>query len=282
MKIDLKKMEEEYTKQHPPDFITHLNYVSCLNSLSKGLNLKSNFKSKNKIKESKNIKKKLNLIKLIKKNLEEEHRIILKNPDFSEISVPWIAVKAYYLLFNLFLIIRYLFSGDETSFNSPHYLILKDIKRYIREGKINFNKEIFNRIYGCLEIHSFKIIPGYNIRFIDVDEKRRFNQILKKLLLYKIEDLKRRRKIGDFRKRKNREILGEFMRTSDLNICEFFYWYRIKSNYRDLKFLDKDISSNQFSEFYKNYFELTFNFYKAFENLVNDLAERRLGKEILR
>ncbi len=64
-------------------------------------------------------------------------------------------------------------------------------------------------------------------------------------------------------------------------MCEFFYWYRIKSNYRDLEFLDKDIDDKQFRNFYKNYFELTISFYEALKKLINVLSKIRLDKEIL-
>ena len=66
-----------------------------------------------------------------------------------------------------------------------------------------------------------------------------------------------------------------------MNLCEFFYWYRIKANYRDLEFLNKDISGYKFSEFYRNYFELTLTFFNTFKNLINALAKIRLGKIIL-
>jgi len=62
---------------------------------------------------------------------------------------------------------------------------------------------------------------------------------------------------------------------------EFFYWYRIKSNYRDLEFLDKDIDDGQFKDFYKNYFKLTISFYEALKKMINNLSKMRLSKEIL-
>lgn len=104
MKINWKKIESEYELQNPPDFITHLNYVSCLNALSQGISISCSLSIKNKIYESKLLKKKTNLIKLTLKSINGEYKAIRESPDFAELCVSWISVKAYYLIFNLLLI----------------------------------------------------------------------------------------------------------------------------------------------------------------------------------
>ncbi len=77
-------------------------------------------------------------------------------------------------------------------------------------------------------------------------KKKSYQNLSKEKLLAEIERLKK-----------------EFLENNTVSIYEFFYWYRIKSNYRDLEFLDKDIDDRQFRDFYKNYFELTVSFYEA-------------------
>jgi len=128
---------------------------------------------------------------------------------------------------------------------------------------------------------SLQIKPGANLRLVNIDLNERIVQILKKLIDYKIEDFQRKEGIKNFRSKKNREKKKELLDKDTVNIFEFFYWYRIKSNYRDLEFLDKDISDRQFNDFYKNYFELTSKFYTALKYLINDLSKKRLNKEIL-
>lgn len=280
VKIDFNNIEAEYRAKHPPDFITHLNYVPCLNEISEGLSVKCKLRLKNKFEKSNYLAKKVTLIELTHKSLNEEHKTILKNPDYAEVCVPWIAVKAYYLLFNLFLIKKYLLSGRDSSFNSSHEGILKDLKRFIREKQLCFNKDLFNCVYKTSHIFNFNFESGYNIKLSDVELEDRFYQVLKKLSNYKLEEFKRKKVIKNFRK-KEPEARDNFIKDSDINICEFFYWYRIKSNYRDLEFLDKDISSEQFSSFYENYFSLTKNFYDAFKDLINDLSQKRFRKKIL-
>jgi len=281
MIIELEKIESEYVSQNPPDFITHLNYVSCLNTLSRDINASCNLSIKNKIDESKLLEKKINLIKLTIKNVNGEYKIIRKNPDFAELCVSWISVKAYYLIFNLLLILEYLLSGQNSALGLSHKELLKKFKGHIEQGEISFNKRIFNANFQCSKIMNLRVKSGSNIKMIGFNLNERIIQILKKLVRYKLEDFQRKERIKNFRSKKNRQKKKEFLRNNTVNICEFFYWYRIKANYRDLEFLNKDISSHKFGKFYRNYFELTFTFFNAFESLINDLAKTRLGKIIL-
>ena len=128
---------------------------------------------------------------------------------------------------------------------------------------------------------SLQIKPGANLRVVNINLNERIVQILKKLIDYKIENFQRKEGIRNFRSKKNIEKNKEFLEKDTVDIFEFFYWYRIKSNYRDLEFLDKDISDRQFCDFYRNYFELTSKFYTALKELINDLSRKRLSKEIL-
>lgn len=271
----------DYKSQYPPDFITHLNYVSCLNEISKGLGINCNINFKKRVKHDNQLVKKLTLIELTRKNIEEEYKVILANPDYAEICVPWIAVKAYYLLFNLLLILKYLLNGDNTSFISSHERMLKDFKEYIKKKALCFNKDLINGVYEARDIQKIRFVSGCNVKTTDVDLNQRFQQVLKKLLAYKIEDFQRKNKIANFRKKKDKEERDKFIDSTNINICEFFYWYRVKANYRDLEFLDKNIGSNQFKDFYENYFGLTMNFYRALKKLINEVSGKRLGKEIL-
>ena len=103
-------------------------------------------------------------------------------------------------------------------------------------------------------------------------------QIIKKLAIYSLEEFKRSKNIRSFQSRENKKLRNNFLDSKQISICEFFYWYRIKANYRDLEYLNKDISDDKFKSFYCSYYELTRNFYKAFRELINSIAKIRLGK----
>jgi len=278
--IEIKN--KEYEKENPPDFITHLNYIIYLNNASADLGAKHNFTVKETIKESKILQKKIHLIKLIIKNLKEENKTIKTNLGFAEVCVPWIAVKTYYLIFNLFLILEYLIYGQESYFlNSTHKGLIKKIKNHIERGEIFFTKDIFNSNFKCSDIMSLKIKSGTNLKIVNANSGDIINLLLKKLVSYKIEEFQREEKIENYRLKKSRQKKIHFLENNTINLLEFFYYYRIKSNYRDLEFLDKDIHENQFVNFYQNYLETAINFYNSIRMVINSLAKVRLEKEIL-
>lgn len=180
MSLNWEKVETEYEIKHPPDFMTHLNYVSCLSKISEGLSIGCNINFKKKLKHDKQLAKKLTLIELTRKNLEEEYKVILANEDYAEICVPWVSVKAYYLIFNLLLIIKYLLSGDSTSFISSHDRMLRDLKEYIKKKTICFNNVLVNGIHKAKDVGKIRFASGSNVKVTDVDLNQRFQQILKK------------------------------------------------------------------------------------------------------
>jgi len=274
---------EKVVLSSEPDFRTHLFYVWFIEGETKNLKFRVNFNIKNKIpKISVSLKKKINLIKLITKNLKSEYQLIEKNTEFAEVCVPWIAVKGYYLIFNLLLILKYLITCNEDSFKSSHKTLIEDFKDCLKNNRISVNNKFFGAFIPCKDILRWKSPPYENIRSPKkVDKETRFKQVIKKLFNYKLEDLKREKKIKNFKSKKGKILKKEFIQNSNINLCEFFYWYRIKSNYRDLEFLDKDLSDLDYLNFYRNYFVAIWNFYEALRNLINEIAKKRLGIEIL-
>lgn len=72
-----------------------------------------------------------------------------------------------------------------------------------------------------------------------------------------------------------------FLDNKEISLFEFFYWYRIKTNYRDLAFLDQELYEEDIVKFYENYYLLTINFYNAFKKLINNLSKKRFGRDII-
>lgn len=271
----------DLNEENHPDFITHLNYIGFLNSLSKDLSIRCNLNIEKQIANIPIIYKKVNLIKLTLRGIDGEYKIILKDPEYAVVCVSWISVKVYYLLYNLCLILKYLLTGNKTAFNSSHTGMLNDFKGYISRGELTFNVTEFNQLHPCHTILNWKSRSGSNIKFNNVDANERFLQIIKKLANYSLEEFKRVNNIRNLRSNKNKQLFNNVFATKQISICEFFYWYRIKANYRDLEYLNKNISDDKFSKFYSCYYELTSSFYKAFGALINDIAKIRLGNKIL-
>lgn len=225
--------------------------------------------------------KKITLINLTLKSLEQEYDIIQNEPEFAQVCVSWISVKSYYILFNLLIIFRYLIAQDQSSFYVSHHILQKEIVYLIKRGDLKFSESKFNQVLDGRSAISLKIKAGANIRQTAYDIEERTQQILKKIEAYKEEDYRIQKHIKTIRKKKDKNLVMLFRGKCNINLIEFFYWYRIKANYRDLEFLNKKIAIDKFVDYYNEYYQLTQNFHSAFKTLINKMALVRYSNEIL-
>jgi len=270
MKIKWIKIETD-----DQDFRTHSNYVAFFNDITKNLKIKTSVNFHSEIKKPISaLDKKIRLTKLIHSALVEENKIIRAIPEYAIPASSWIAVRSYYLLFDLLLITKYLISCDPNAFGASHSEIQDFIKKSIERKCFSFNVEKINKMHNIRDILIWSAPQkGFNLERINIDPEIRYLQLIKKLAKYRKEEYKRRLKITTLRgKNKNK------FENSKINICEFFYLYRIKSNYRDLEFLSRNIDTSEFINFYNNYFKLTQNFYNAFSVFINYLLKIRIKK----
>lgn len=144
-------------------------------------------------------------------------------------------------------------------------------------GSFVFEPQEFNNTHSISEIDGWYIPRSENIKTVNVDPQIRYKQVIKKLSEYQKEEYKRQNKLN----RLSGKELQKFKTTSSTNLCEFFYWYRIKANYRDMEFIDKGVPVGEFKEFYEDYFHLTLNFYGCLKTCINDIAKIRFGREII-
>lgn len=278
---DLSWEEIEIRPSMPLDFMTHLNYVSCMKELSKGLNLKLNFSINSKSKyTSEYLKKKLRLADLIKLSLDEEYIKAMEEKDFAKVCSMWIPVKSYYLTFNLLLILHSLINDDKESLNYTHSKSISAFRNLLKANKLKFNKEEFSLVASCGDAFAFSSVSGDTLKR-EVDDNLRAKSVLKKLCKYKLEDFCRYKNIRSFMKKEDRLKKESFLKNSEISLFEFFYWYRIKTNYRDLSFLDQEVYEKDIVKFYECYYFLTLNFYNSLKKLINEISNKRFGEEII-
>jgi len=278
--IDFSRIDDQSEILLYPEFTTHNNYLLFLNDLSKDIMITSKMSIKNRVKDSRHLGKKIYLLQLTLEGLKAEFEVVNKNPEYALVCVSWISVKSYYVIFNLLLIVKFLFTGEEQAFFSGHKRIFDEFKGYIGRQDIVFSKDEFNQLYLCKDILEWKASVAANIRQRNFNPDERFRQILKKLTKYALDEFKRVEKIKNFRSRISKIRRSRFIANTQVNALEFFYWYRIKANYRDLEFLDKGVDEESFKNFYKNYYEFTFSFFNAFSSFIDKLSEIRLGKKL--
>lgn len=283
----LVKWDEIKLSVFPPDlgpeFRTHYNYIHFLNSLSNGLSITENYNlTKTKEEFSKELMKKVRLIKIFKKSIDNEYNGIKEFHELSIINNTWIATKSYYLLFHMWSVVNYLIHyGKNNDLNKSHQAINNFIKEVILCKNILFSKEEFNEIYSYKQIGSMKCTQGENLRE-NYDKEKIKCFILKRIANSKIIDLKFNKKIDSFRKKKHKKTKNDFESSEKNILLDFFYMYRIKTHYRDLDFLGKNDDVELHFNYYTNYYQLTYNFYNALKNLINDLSEKRFRKKLIK
>jgi hypothetical protein len=64
------------------------------------------------------------------------------------------------------------------------------------------------------------------------------NSLKKKLATYAEHDFRENSSIKDYRSRANQTRRDSFRVATSINLSDFFYWMRIKANYRDVDYLD--------------------------------------------
>ena len=212
-----------------------------------------------------------------KKNSLQEKKNIKKYPEYSIVCVSWVPVKSYYLVFNLLILLEYLITASNTYLIISHSALFNKFQNLLIEGKLVFDKDIFNKICTVKEARDWQIPRWENIKRRDVNLEIRYKQIIRKLVQYRKDEFKRIHKI----KRLSGERKKEFEVKTNINLCEFFYWYRIKANYRDMEFVDKGVDVHEFNNFYSDYFNLSMNFYSALKRCINNLAVKRTSKQLL-
>lgn len=259
------------------DFITHLNYLDCISHYSQNLSVSLNRIVSGAIIESAQVRKKVKLVELTLENLREEYKKIKQFPDYSEICVSWVPVKAYYLIFNLLLLLEYFLENDDRIFIKDHKKVKDKFSVYLRNKDLSFNCGEFNSCYNANVILNWSIPPGNNIIRSNPNYSLLLRQIIKKLLDYKKDDFKRIKGVQSLRGANK----TNFINSSSVNVCEFFYWYRIKANYRDMEFIDSGVPVNEFFDFYSKYFSLVDNFYSAFKPIINRLSLIRVNRAVL-
>ena len=258
-----------------PQFSTHKNYLSYMRRISDNLSLECNINITSKIPISDIAFKKVKLIKFTIESMKSEYKIIIQQyPEYAAVCVSWVPVKSYYVIFNLIILLEYLLNGNEKRLTTTtHGNSLTVLKNLIGRGELNFNISDFNEIKTVAEIQKLKIPRFENLRS---GTEYRKEEILRKLVDYAHDELKRKVKT----KRISHTGMETF-RKLKLALFEFFYWYRIKVNYRDLEFISSEVTTEEFCQFYEDYHLLTANFYKAFRGCINNLSQVRAGINLL-
>lgn len=262
MKIQLSKVNERL------DFKTHLIYTERLLRLSNGVSIKCQIKPLLNKSNLDDIKNKLHLVELTKKSLEDEHRIVDIDMDYSLASVLWLPMKVYYLLYHLLSVIDYILTGEKDSLNISHEGCSAIFSRRLKNGDIEFSETKFNDVFAK-DILKFRSKSGEHLKR-SADDDVIYKLIMKKIGSYKIENYKLKSGLNAQTKKGRGKMNNYLTSKFSVSIFDFFCLMRIKSSYRDFNFID-DMPAIDTRKYFQEYYIVADNFYKCFNNLKNKL-----------
>jgi len=267
-------MKLKITLVENPEFKTHLNYVSNLAYISK--NIDSVYK--NKIQVNTNLDKyktKENLFKLTAKSIMDEKQIVSLDSSYSKAVCAWIPVKSYYLCYNLMLTILYLITGDEKDFQKGHTQVIDIFNDKLFKGEIEFSQPLFNIVFDR-SVLTFKAKSGFNISMpkSKKDRETLYRLSIGKIAKYKRDEYKRKNKLNIKKSHDKLQLENYLDKKFKVSIFDFLYQMRIRSNYRDLHFIEL-INDFESKDYFNCYCDFLDSFIKALFKMYSDIKKKR-------
>jgi len=259
---------------------THWNYIKYLNTSFLGINIKIKIKVSSYLDPEKT-KRFEKLASITKQNIESEIHACEQETSYSSVVAPWIPVKCYYRIYYLESIFLYYLLGSEAGFkNGGHTKVRGSIRKIIEEGVINFeglNPDIFSEIDNWENASSFTTTSGSNISGNYFQHPDCRHSIRKKIAEYIKIDWMQKKGIINFRKKVNKDLRDIELKPKKFTIFDYFYWMRIKANYRDVDFLDfeNEVSARDSFEYIKEFVGATESYASALENAIITLKQSR-------
>ena len=192
--------------------------------------------------------------------------------DYARVCSAWVAIKGYYLLFYLETVLYSLIAANPGQLKVSHDMTRKFVRDICKSSALSANFAPLTEVITHADCVSTGVTPGANLRG-QLDDQSRHKQLMKKLKEYAKEEFKRRKSIE--------RLAGAnalAFNRQELCLIDFFYWYRIKSNYRDLEFIAGETSSTaDLFSFYRMYNETAISVAEAYMTTINDLFRLRTG-----
>lgn len=256
---------------------THLNYIKCVETQFSSLSISTSLRPSATLPPS-NMNRFQKLANLTGQSIDNEMGACTIAHEYAQIIVAWLPVKCYYRLYYLESILVYLLNGNTTGFTRGGH---KGVRRAL-SNLINGNQLVFSNIEIPTQttiamIRAHKITSGANLSPTYHTSPDCINSVRKKISEYQEHDWKEGRGIKRYSTAASRASRDNFYATNTLNLTDFFYWMRIKVNYKNLDFLDFPILTATFNayEYTTHYFQAYNNYASALESLIATLKTMR-------
>ena len=219
---------------------------------------------------------KLRLVERTNNLLEEEIEFIRVDPEYAQACVGWLPAKVYYNIYHLLAIIEYILTGQKLHLRISHESCLKGFAKRIDGGILKFNCPTLN-IVCDKAILKFRSVSG-EILSKGITDERLISLVMKKIATDKLDDFKLRKGL-DLRKKADKSKYQKAKEELNISIIDFFYSMRIRTNYRDMSFLDELDAERTRRYFLKNH-EASTNFFQLPQRVQKRLScQHPLGEK---
>lgn len=255
-------------------FETHLNYIKRLSHHLSTCTLTTvrNGTPAIRAAEVARFKK---LYTLTNKSIKKDLELSREDPAFAVIAAPWFPVKCYYAIYYLESLVCHLMDGSTVGFGKGgHTGIRRKIASGISANSISFSETAIGTNHVLSTVLQLPAInPGRNTRSNFWSEDECTNCVLKKLVEYKLHDAKVGKKWNLLRPR-DRAEKADFITREEINLTDFFYWYRIKANYKDFDYIDFEngITEQEVLSYLENYYQAYFSYKNLLIENINRLT----------
>lgn len=252
------------------DYQVHLKYVSRLAALSKGLSIQTILVPKIGAAALTELRHKMQLLDMTSRLLGEEVQLITQDADYALACVAWLPAKVYYSLYHLLSVIEYMLTADRSALRIAHHVCLDGLAKRISRKEMLFSYTGFNCAYDK-GILAFKSRSG-EVLSQALSDANLLQLLMKKVAKDKLDDTVIRQRI-DRRTVKGRKIYLKLQDGINVSIVDFFYLMRIRTNYKDMAFID-GIDAERARTYFLKYYEASNNFYCCLNDLKNELVSK--------
>lgn len=251
------------------DFETHLIYAELLEGLSNAVTISTKMATKLSSSDAKKLKEKIRLVKLTKKSIDQEYKIVTFDKEYSTASVLWLPIKTYYLIYHLICILECLLTGDLKHLSGGHSTLVSEFAKKLQKSDLEFSSTQLNLVFDK-DILNFKSRSGEHLQHGVADDIL-YKLLMKKVAKEKVANFKITNAL-DARKRADKARIEKFTNGLRVSIFDYFYLMRLRTNYRNSKFID-DLPSKDTKVYFEKYYSTSCNFYSATTKLISQLMK---------
>lgn len=222
-------------------FDTHLNYIRRMSLITNNMTVEIPRLDSAPLNADKAAKFE-KLAEITMRNIVAERDACAEESAYALIAAPWISAKCYYALYYLEAVFLYYLEGSEVGFsNGGHAGVRKAITRHIKNGRIKLggceHADDLGTVVTWQAATGFRT-TGSTISATYYTEADCSGSVRKKVAEYIEVDWKRSRGITAYRSNRHKAMRDTELHPKEFTILDYFYWWRIKTHYRDLDFLN--------------------------------------------